>query len=79
MRKWTELSARSRGLVQARANRLNGADDKRVRSISCAESARAIHDKADQQNQTKSATADDGTAKIKAAAAEQKQKHQDDD
>jgi len=40
-----------------------------------AESARNPDDKAYQQNQTKPAAADDGTAKIKPAAAEQEKQN----
>jgi hypothetical protein len=49
-----------------------------ARSTFCSESARAIDDQAYQQNQPKPATADDGTAKVKPATAEQKQKNKDD-
>ncbi len=45
------------------------------RSVSRAESAHEKDDKADQQNQANSATTDNGTAKVKAAAAEQKKEH----
>jgi hypothetical protein len=41
-----------------------------------AESAREIYDKADQQNQAKPAAADEGAAKVKAAAAEQKKQNE---
>ena len=50
----------------------------RVWSIFRSESAHAIDDQAYQQNQSKPATADDGTAKVKPATAEQKQKNKDD-
>ena len=40
-----------------------------------AESAREIDDEAYQQDQANSAAADDGTAKVKPAAAEQKKKN----
>jgi hypothetical protein len=50
-------------------------DDRLVRSAFRAESAHAIDNQADHQNQAKSATADDGTAKVKSAAAEQKKKN----
>jgi hypothetical protein len=40
-----------------------------------AESAQEIDDKAYQQNQAKPAAADDGTAKVKPAAAEQQEKN----
>jgi hypothetical protein len=40
-----------------------------------AESARQKDDKAYQQNQAKSAAADDGTAKVKPAAAEQEKQN----
>jgi hypothetical protein len=50
----------------------------RFRSTFRSESAREINDQADQQNQPKPATADDGTAKVKPATAEQKQKNKDD-
>lgn len=42
-----------------------------------AESAHEIDDEADQQNQAKTATADDGTAKVKSAAAEQEEQDND--
>jgi hypothetical protein len=38
-----------------------------------AKSAHEIDDEADQQNQAKPATADDGTTKVKSTAAEQEQ------
>jgi hypothetical protein len=41
-----------------------------------AESAHGPDDKAQQQNQAKPATADDGTAKVKPAAAEQENQYQ---
>lgn len=44
--------------------------------VSRAESAHDIDDKADHQNQANTAAADDRTAKIKSAAAEQKQKNE---
>ena len=40
----------------------------------CTKSAHQIDDKADQQNQTKPASADGGPSKVKTAAAEQKKK-----
>jgi hypothetical protein len=43
-----------------------------------AKSAREKDDKANQQNQTKPAAADDGAAKIKPAAAKQEQKDNQD-
>jgi hypothetical protein len=43
-----------------------------------AESAREIDDETDQQNQAKAAAADDGTAKVKPAAAEQEKQNKDD-
>ena len=50
----------------------------RIRSTFRPEPTRAINNQAYQQNQPKPATADDGTAKVKPATAEQKQKNQDD-
>ena len=47
------------------------------RSGLCAKSAQEIDDKTDQQNKAKSSTADCGTAKVKAAAAEQEEKNED--
>jgi hypothetical protein len=43
-----------------------------------AESAREKNDKANQENQANPAAADDGTAKIKPAAAEQEEKNNQD-
>jgi hypothetical protein len=43
----------------------------------CAESAHGIDDKAYHQNQPKPSAADDGTSKVKPAAAEQKKKNND--
>jgi hypothetical protein len=40
-----------------------------------AESAREINDEADEQNQAKAAAADDGTPKVKSAAAEQEKQN----
>jgi hypothetical protein len=50
-------------------------DDRLIRSGFRAESAHAIDDQADHQNQAKSAAANDGPAKVKPAAAEQKQQN----
>jgi hypothetical protein len=50
----------------------------RIRSTFRPESTRAINNQAYQQNQPKPAAANGGTAKVKPAAAEQKQKNQDD-
>ncbi|MDB6020733.1 MAG: hypothetical protein JWQ04_590 [Pedosphaera sp.] len=46
-----------------------------VRLLAPAESAHHEYDKADHQNQPKSATAINRTAKVKTAAAEQKEQH----
>ena len=59
--------------VQAVADRK---DPRQLSAFRAAESSREIDDKSDQQNQAKSATADDWAAKVKPAAAEQeKQNH----
>jgi hypothetical protein len=50
-------------------------DDRLVRSDFRAESAHAIDDQADHQNQAKSTAANDGPAKVKPAATEQKQQN----
>jgi hypothetical protein len=55
-----------------RPKRLPHAD---VSAFRTAESARDKDDEANQQNQAKPAAADDGTAKIKPAAAEQEEKN----
>jgi len=49
---------------------------RRLSAFRAAESAREKDDKANQQNQAKPAAADDGTAEIKPAAAEQKKQNQ---
>jgi len=41
-----------------------------------AESAHEINDQADRQNQAETAAADDGTTKVKSAAAEQEKKNE---
>jgi hypothetical protein len=48
---------------------------RRLSDFRAAESAREKDDKANQQNQAKAAAADDGTAKIKPAAAEQEKQN----
>jgi hypothetical protein len=48
---------------------------RRLSALRVAESAREKDDQANQQNQAKSAAADDGAAKIKPAATEQEEKN----
>jgi hypothetical protein len=50
-------------------------DDRLIRSAFRAESAHDPEDQADHQQQTKHAAADGGPAKVKPAAAEQKQQN----